>query len=372
MIFTDPLFFLLMAACWVTFFAVPRAFRPAALALWSAIFYWLYAGAFLLVILALVFAIAIGRRYLSVAVGATLVALLIYFKLPATLVMPLGFSYLAFELLHVVIDRHQGKLPAVAAMPLLAYALFLPCRIAGPIRRLPQFLAAVAAAEPTAENVYRGGLRILAGLAKKLVLADTLALTVSEVSYVSTPMHAWTIAVAFTLQLYFDFSAYSDLAIGFSRCLGIAVPENFNHPYFAVNIRDFWNRWHITLSHWVRDYVFLPLGRRLFATGLRSHALGIAAISYVITFAIVGAWHGLTAAYVIWGVYHGVLLAGHQLVQRWTPRAVAAHPWYRSRAATAVSTLITFLVVMIGMVPFMTDLTTAIRVLSLMFFGRPA
>jgi alginate O-acetyltransferase complex protein AlgI len=372
MIFTDPLFFVLMASCWVTFFAVPRTLRLTALAAWSAVFYWLYAGAFVLVIAALVAAIAIGQRYLSAAVGATLVALLIYFKLPATVIVPLGFSYLAFELLHVVIDRHLGKLPAAGFTPLLAYAFFLPCRIAGPIRRLPQFLAAVEAATPSAEHVYRGGLRILMGLAKKVIVADTLALTVAELSYVDRPMHAWTIVFAYSLQLYFDFSAYSDLAIGFSRTLGIAVPENFNYPYFAVSIREFWNRWHMTLSNWVRDYVFLPLGRRLFTTGLRAHAVAIAAISYVITFAIVGAWHGLTAGFLLWGVYHGVLLAGHQLVQRWTPRAVAAHPWYRSRAAAAVSILITFFFVMIGWVPFMTDTERAIRLLSLMFFGRAA
>jgi hypothetical protein len=109
---------------------------------------------------------------------------------------------------------------------------------------------------------------VLVGLAKKLFVADVLALTVAERPDVHSAVHAWIVLLAFTFQIYFDFSAYTDVAIGFSRMLGIALPENFRRPYLAPNIREFWNRWHITLSTWVRDYIFLPTVRGLFRTRL--------------------------------------------------------------------------------------------------------
>jgi alginate O-acetyltransferase complex protein AlgI len=247
--------------------------------------------------------------------------------------------------------------------------MFMPCRIAGPIRRFPDFTAAVARAEVSGADVYAGVIRILIGLAKKLVIADTLALTGAELTYVSQASHAWTIVLAYTFRIYFDFSAYSDLAIGFSRLLGIAVPENFSYPYLAPNIREFWNRWHITLSHWVRDYVFVPTGRVLFGTVLRPWPGLIATASYLVTFLVVGAWHVLTDAFLVWGAYHGALLSAHHVIRAKMPAAISDHPWYRSRPAHAASVAVTFLFVAVGWVPFMTDLATARRLLLLMFFG---
>ena len=185
----------------------------------------------------------------------------------------------------------------------------------------------------------------------------------------STAGHAWRVVLAYGLYILFDFSAYSDLAIGFSRLLGIRVPENFAYPYFAVNIRDFWNRWHITLSHWVRDYVFVPTGRALFATRLRPHPVMIAACSYLLTFLVVGAWHGLTLSFIVWGLYHGALLAAHHAIQARMPVAVTASGWYRSRAASVAACAITFVVVTLGWVPFMTDLPRARVLLRLMLLG---
>src|SRR5207248_9224768 len=169
-----------------------------------------------------------------------------------------------------------------------------------------QFVAALRDAEPSRANVYAGLLRILLGLAKKFLLADVLVLTVAEQPFVTTGRHAWIIVFAFSLQIFFDFSAYSDIAIGLGWTLGIVLPENFRAPYLAKNIREFWDRWHITLSHWVRDYVFTPRGRTLFRTKLRPWPAAIAAISYLVTFLVVGAWHGLTAGFLIWGAYHGI------------------------------------------------------------------
>lgn len=385
MIFTDLRFVALFAACWICFFVAPRRWRATVLAVLGLVFYAMYAGAFALVVLGLTAtALYADRRLVAWIAGAATIGMLTAFKLgsnsdvlptaPAgstsAVLVPIGFSYLAFELLHVVIERRRGRIRELAAPDLLAFAFFFPTRVAGPIKRYPDFLAAVARAEPSAENVYRGLLRILMGLSKKLLVADLLALTVAERSYAATPAHAWVITLAYAVQIYFDFSAYSDIAIGFSRMLGIAVPENFAWPYLAPNIREFWNRWHMTLSFWVRDYIFLPTGRALFKTSIRSWPAAIAVVSYLLTFAIVGAWHGLTAAFVVWGLYHGALLSAHHVIRLKTPAWIADHPLYHSRISRAASAAFTFACVAVGWVPFMTDLPSSGRLLKLMFGAR--
>ena len=278
-----------------------------------------------------------------------------------------GFSYLAFELLHVVIERRRGRIQDLAPSDLLAFAFFAPARVAGPIKRYPEFSAAVHAAELSSANLYHGLLRVLVGLAKKLLVADVLALTVAESSYVSSPGRAWTIVLAFSLQVYFDFSAYSDIAIGFARLLGIELPENFRRPYFASNIREFWDRWHITLSHWVRDYVFAPTAGALFRTRLRRRPAAIAVVSYLLAFLAVGAWHGATPAFLVWGLYHGVLLALFHLARLKTPAWIADHRLYRSRLAQGLAGALTFGCVTLGWVPFMLPLREAQKLLALMF-----
>ena len=149
--------------------------------------------------------------------------------------------------------------------------------------------------------------------------------------------------------------------------LGISLPENFRRPYLAPNIREFWNRWHITLSTWVRDYIFLPTGRGLFRTRLRAAPTVIAAISYLLTFLAVGAWHGVTAAFLLWGLYHGLLLAVYHAIRAKTPVRIAAHPLYRSRIVTACGVVLTFLLVAIGWVPFMTNWEDASTLLASLF-----
>lgn len=382
MIFTDLRFLLVFAGCWLSFFAVPRPQRSAALAVWGVVFYALYAGAFLGIALLLVWAVMNARqRWRAWAAGATIVALLIAFKLaeaqagfgnpgfPGQILIPLGLSYLSFELLHVIIEQRRGKLAAIRAVDLLAYAFFLPCRVAGPIRRFNEFSAATQNAEASFDNVYHGVLRILLGLAKKLIVADTLALTGAEIGYVQTGAHAWTVVVAYGIRIFVDFSAYSDVAIGFARLMGITVPENFASPYLATNIRDFWSRWHITLSQWVRDYIFVPTGRRLFATALRPYPSVIAVVSYLVTFLVVGGWHGLTPAFLVWGLYHGALLGAHHVIRARLPLAIGGSRWYRSRAASVAACGVTFVFVTVGWLPFMTDLETARKLLVLMLPG---
>jgi alginate O-acetyltransferase complex protein AlgI len=387
LIFTDLRFLLLFGCCWLSFVAVPRPRRAVALAVWGTIFYVVYAGVFSVMAIALVVGVVFSdRKWVAWLTGAAVCGLLAFFKIvgqaawaPAAgsadarlWMIPLGFSYLSFELLHVIIERRRGRLVSVGVVDLMAYAFFLPCRIAGPIRRFPEFTAAVAGAQASPDNVYAGLIRILVGLGKKLVLADTLALAGAELGNVRSARHAWTVVLAYTFRIYFDFSAYSDCAIGLSRVLGIAVPENFSYPYLAVNVREFWNRWHISLSHWVRDYVFVPTGRALFGTFLRPWPGLIATVSYLVTFVVVGAWHGVTAGFLVWGAYHGLLLSAHHLIRARLPASISDHAWYRSKPAAAIGGLITFGFVAVGWVPFMTDLATARRLLVLMFLGGSA
>jgi alginate O-acetyltransferase complex protein AlgI len=387
-IFTDVRFVVLLVGCWLTFFAVPRAWRSLALVAWGVAFYAIYADSAVLLMLELVLAAyAIGRGRGDVVLTMLVVALLVRFRLGVDItglsralaapsaregvVLPLGFSFLAFELLHYVIECRSGRLQPASLVDVAAFALFFPCRIAGPIRRFSQFMSALADAVPTAENVYAGALRALTGLFKKLVIADVLALSAAEVSYAATPAHVWRVVLAFGVQIYVDFSAYSDMAIGASRMLGFAVPENFNWPYLSPSIQEFWNRWHMSLSAWARDYVFTPTGRRLFKTRLKASPTAIAALSYFATFIVIGAWHGLTPNFLVWGAYQGLLLTAYYVYRTWIPAGVARSAWFQSRLAGAASVTLTFMAVTIGWVPFMTDLPRSVTLLRLMFGGHP-
>ena len=287
---------------------------------------------------------------------------------PEKIMIPLGLSFLTFELIHFAIERSRGRLSDVSLVDIIAFAFFVPCRIAGPIKRYPDFKAAVSQARMASENVYGGTVRILVGLFKKLVLADTLGLVVSDaVSSVSDPITAWTAVFAYSVQIYFDFSAYSDMAIGSAQLMGIRIPENFSYPYLAENIQEFWRRWHISLSTWLRDYVFMGLGQRLFKTWLKACPVLIATICYIVTFFIAGAWHGLAANFLVWGLYHGVLLATYHLYRSWLPVTVATHQLYQSRAVSLTARGITFVLVSVGWVFFMANLEEGTKLLHLMF-----
>lgn len=387
MIVLEPRFFLLVAGCWISLALAPSRFRPLVLTVWGLAFYAVFATAHLPLIVAL----TLVTHFLSSArISWPAIALLLgglaYVKLhgnivrlapptpldsvEATILVPLGFSYLVFELVHVAVERRRQRVRDTSLLKLAAFALFFPCRVAGPLKRYNEFTSAVANAEISLENVYRGSLRIMLGVFKKVALADVLGLAVSEVTYAETSLDAWRIALAYSLQIYLDFSAYSDIAIGASRILGIRIPENFSWPYLSRNIQEFWARWHITFSFWLRDYVFNELGRKLFRTPLRSQPHLIAVISYVATFTLAGAWHGLTPGFLAWGAYHGLLLSAFYLYRRWVPAAAVASPLYQSRVVSVVCAALTFFAVTIGWVFFIADVPTTLRLLGLMF--RPA
>ena len=161
------------------------------------------------------------------------------------------------------------------------------------------------------------------------------------------------------------------MAIGVSRLFGIEIPENFRNPYASQSIQEFWTRWHISLSSWIRDYVFLPFGRLAFTTRLRTAPAAIAVLSYLVAFLAVGAWHGLNASFLLWGLYHGTLLSAHHVFKRTVAARLAAYAFYDSAAAKVASVAVTFGFVAAGWLFFLTDDPhQALRLVRLMA-GRP-
>jgi alginate O-acetyltransferase complex protein AlgI len=230
----------------------------------------------------------------------------------AEIVLPLGISFFTFQGIAYLIDVATGEEPFVRLQDFLLYKAFWPQLIAGPIIRPGQIREQIETPRPLDYDlVAEGARRILLGFFKKVVLADMLAPNV-ELVFAASASPAFVDVVigtlAFGLQIYFDFSAYSDIAIGTARLFGFVFPENFNWPYAARSPQEFWRRWHMTLSRWIQDYVFTPLN---FATRGRP-TLGN--LWLVVAMAVCGLWHGAQWTFVLWGIWHGLLLLSNQTV----------------------------------------------------------
>lgn len=272
----------------------------------------------------------------------------------------LGFSYLVFRLLHLLFECRAGRLPAVSLRTHLTYTLFFPAYTAGPIDRLERHTvddAALAHADLTAAPHLVEALgRLIVGVFKKFVIADSLALfALNEINATQAVSAGglWLLLYAYGLRLFFDFSGYSDIAIGLGRLYGIRLPENFDQPYRRQTITAFWQSWHMTLSQWVRFYIFSPLSRALLRRQVGS-PLMVVFSAQLATMIIIGLWHGVSWNFLIWGVWHGVGLFVHKL---WSDRT---RLWYLSLktrprlrfAWTVVGVGITFHFVMLGWVWF--------------------
>lgn len=222
------------------------------------------------------------------------------------IVMPLGVSFFTFRLISYVIDVYNGEVePTGDVVEFATYIAFFPCILSGPIDK-PKFISQLH--QKREFNYYQAvdGMRqILWGLFKKMLVADTCALYVDEVFSSYTDQTGSTLLFAiilYSFQLYADFSGYSDMAIGVGKLLGFSITRNFNYPYFALNIADFWRRWHISLTTWVTDYVFTPLNFQFRRWGKIGVILAI-----FINMVVVGLWHGANWTFVLFGIYHGLL-----------------------------------------------------------------
>ncbi len=231
----------------------------------------------------------------------------------------LGFSYVTFRLLHTLRDRLSGRLPDLTLNEYVTYIIFFPAYTAGPIDRVQRFVQDLRQPfRPTINSTLNGGKRILLGIFSKFVLADGLALiALSNInsSQVKSVGWLWVLLYAYAFRIFFDFSGYTDIAIGMGQLLGIQLPENFERPYLKQNLTLFWNSWHITLAQWFRAYFFNPLTRSL-RTNPRNIPLPlIIFIGQLSTFILIGLWHGISWNFAIWGAWHGLGLFIHN---RWS------------------------------------------------------
>jgi D-alanyl-lipoteichoic acid acyltransferase DltB (MBOAT superfamily) len=270
----------------------------------------------------------------------------------------LGFSYIAFRLIAVLLDFRAGNLPpdGFSLRDMAVYTLFFPAFTAGPIDRAQRFIPELDQAHPLdSSRLVEGAMRIAVGIGKKFILADSLALVAMNPALIDRTMSApglWLVLYLYTFQIFLDFSGYSDVAIGLGRLYGITLPENFDRPYLQPNIQQFWQRWHMTLSGWFRAYYFLPLSRAL----IRRHfsPTPIVFLAQISTMFLIGMWHGVTVNFALWGLWHGIglflfkLLADH--TRGWTMR-VNERPWLR-RFIYAGSVFATFHFVALGWIFF--------------------
>jgi alginate O-acetyltransferase complex protein AlgI len=238
------------------------------------------------------------------------------------LVLPLGISFYTFNSMSYTIDVYRGRLaPEQSLLRYCAFVALFPHLIAGPIVRYEQMKHQLARLHPrlTADMASRGLFFIACGCSKKLLIADSLAPDVNRLYAAHAHLGltaAWLAALGYSLQLYFDFSGYSDIAVGLALLLGFDFPQNFNSPFKAPNIADFWRRWHMSLSGWLRDYLYIPLGGSRGGTARSARNLAIVML-------LGGLWHGAAATFVVWGAIHGTLLAGHAVLRArgWTPNS---------------------------------------------------
>lgn len=229
----------------------------------------------------------------------------------------LGFSYVAFRLIHTFIDRVNGRLKDIQLGEYLVYTLFFPAFVAGPLDRLERFRKDLSNPQPfNAATILQSGRRLALGLFRKFILADSLALIAlsgTNASQVQSTGWMWLLLIAFSFQIYLDFAGYTDIAIATGNLLGFQLPENFNRPYFKPNITQFWNNWHMTLTQWFRSYFFFPLTRYLRGEQSLPAPLVIF-ITQLSTMLVIGLWHGVTRSFLIWGAWHGIGLFLHN---RW-------------------------------------------------------
>ena len=262
-----------------------------------------------------------------------------------TVALPVGISFYTFHSMSYLIDVYRRATPAFTnPLDYALYVTFFPQLIAGPIIRFKQIAPQIRQRSTQVERFGEGAVRFCFGLAKKVLVADPLGEIVQAAF--ALPTHqldsptAWIGALAYTFQLYFDFSGYSDMAIGLGRMFGFEFPENFWRPYSAVSITDFWRRWHMTLSAWFRDYLYFPLGGSQRSTARTYMNLGI-------VFLATGLWHGANWTFVIWGAYHGGLLIIERVTGQRPTEGFVSHRVLRQA--------VVFALVLLGWVMFRSD-----------------
>ena len=381
MLFNTAQFFVFLAVVLILFYAAPRSWRKYILLAASYFFYMSFIPKFILLLLALTAIDYTAARWIArtesprsrknaliVSLTANL-GLLGFFKyynffaaniahlfhkpsgaFALSIILPLGISFHTFQSMSYVIDVYRREQEPITNP--IDYALFIsffPQLVAGPIVRAREFFGDLYHwKRPSSDDVLRGLLLLFLGLAKKMVMADQFAQIANayfrDVTKDPGALSAWSAVIAFGIQIYFDFSGYTDMAIGMAKLLGFHFPVNFRRPYLASSITDFWHRWHISLSRWLRDYLYIPLG------GNRGGRLETYR-NLMLTMLLGGLWHGASWNFVVWGGYHGALLSVERLFRGKSGNRGPAEParwtWFYP-----VQAVVTFGLVMIGWVFF--------------------
>ena len=334
--------FFIFIFLWISlavYYIVPRRYRNLALLVMSLVFYaWGEPSAVFLMVFTIVFDYAAGRllqRYsgngraakavLAVCVCVN-IGMLCFFKYAGLLVstansvlgagldvpevpLPVGISFYMFESVSYVVDVYRGDAPAQGSVINFGtYLSLYPHLVAGPIIRYRDMEPQLLGRRETLRKFSEGGERFLRGLFKKVLLANNLAVIADKVKYFGDPsfLSAWLAALAFTFQIYFDFSGYSDMAIGLGKMFGFDLPENFNYPYAARSASEFWRRWHMTLGNWFKEYLYFPLG------GSRCSKVKMVR-NLAIVWVLTGMWHGGSWNFAVWGAYWGLLIICEKL-----------------------------------------------------------
>jgi alginate O-acetyltransferase complex protein AlgI len=277
------------------------------------------------------------------------------------ILLPIGVSFIVFEKITYVVDIYKGiGRPAANFFLYLVYVFFFPKLLAGPIIKYHDIESQFARRPERWSDVEAGFARFVAGLAKKVLIADCLSTPADAIFKAGGAdvgcLYAWVGVICFTLQIYFDFSAYSDMAIGMSRMMGFSLRENFNMPYVARSFTDFWHRWHLSLSSWIREYLYIPLGGSRVGP-VRRH------INLWVCFLLSGLWHGASWTFVCWGFLHGLGLICDKLV--WLK--------FEPKIPKPIATFMTLLMVMLGWVFFRANsFSAAADMLHAMFTLAPA
>lgn len=228
-----------------------------------------------------------------------------------SIALPAGISFFTFQAMAYLTDVYRGTIPAERSLPRLTlFMAFFPQLLQGPILRYGEFAPALTQRQENSEDAAAGATRFCFGLAKKVLLADSLGV-IADAAFSSgdrlTMSLAWLGGIAYTLQLYFDFSGYTDMAIGLGRIFGFRLPENFNYPYISKSAAEFWRRWHMTLSFWFRDYVYILLGGNRCSRGRQI-------LNLMAVWMLTGLWHGSAWNFVLWGLYYALLLMGEKFL----------------------------------------------------------
>ncbi len=371
MVFSSNIFlFVFLPITLVLYYLIPKRGKNTFLLLASLAFYGWGEPSFVFVMIASIIAnyflgllidiikdkgIRIRRMVLAVATGLNL-SLLFYYKYfdffldnlnsvlgfqfeLRNIVLPIGISFFTFQGMSYLFDLYMGKVPVQKNIIHIAlYISLFPQLIAGPIVRYASVNEQIRKRSLSMEKFQDGVERFVVGLAKKVVISNQFALLADTAFQLGnderTVLLAWSGAAAYMIQIYFDFSGYSDMAIGLGKMFGFTFLENFNYPYISTSITEFWRRWHISLSSWFRDYLYIPLG---------GNRRGNTYVNLFLVFLATGIWHGASWKFVLWGMYHGMFLVLERLLGKWE---------VKSKVPSILKWLYTMLLVMFGWVLF--------------------